>query len=252
MKVLVTRPNKAGKQLVSLLKARNISAEHYSPIEIVEGRELTLLPNILSSLDSNDYVFFVSKNAVYFTEQMLTKNQCKWRDDLNYFAIGKATARYFSEVSQQAIRYPVKFANSENLLQMPEMQESNINGKNFLILRAETGRDLILQTIQKRGARVKTLESYQRKIKNDINVKMSFFKALRIDTLIITSCDILLALFEYSSQQDKNWLKQCLLIVVSERIKELAIKLGWQKSNLIISPDVNNHSLLDTVIINQY
>lgn len=252
MNILVTRPNEAGIELMNLLRQHNISAQYYSPIEIIQGRELDLLPQYLLSLEPSDYVFFVSKNAAYFAHQALSKNKNNWRNDLHYFAIGQATGRYFSEISKLAVRYPIKFANSEYLLQMPEMQEKNIKGKNILILRAENGRELISHTLAQRGGNIEILETYRRVRKNDINIKMFFFKALRIDTLIITSCDILNTLFENTSQQDKSWLKQCLLIVVSDRIETLAVKLGWKKSNIIISPNLDNNSLLDTVIKNQH
>ncbi|MDP8033214.1 uroporphyrinogen-III synthase [Pasteurella atlantica] len=246
MKVLVTRPEKVGEELTEMLQHHNISAIHYSPFDIVGGRELSQLPSVLASLTSNDYVLSVSKNAIYFAHHILAQNNIKWRDDLKYFAIGKASANYFSALSKQAVRYPIKFANSETFLALPEMER--VMHKNFIILRAETGRELISTEITKRGARVKSIECYCRLTKKDINAKISFFKQARIDTLIISSCDILNTLLKQTSLQDRKWLIQCLLIVVSERIAKYAVSVGWRRDNIIISTQVNNHSLLETVI----
>ncbi len=246
MKVLVTRPEAAGKELTEMLQHNNISAVHYSPFDIIVGRELSKLPSILASLKPNDYVLAVSKNAAYFANHILEQNNIKWRDDLKYFAIGKASANYFSALSKQAVRYPIKFANSETFLSLPEIQ--SVADKNFIILRADSGRELIANEVTQRGARVQSVECYCRLTKDDINAKIHFLKQARIDTLIISSCDILSTLLEQTSLQDRKWLIQCLLIVVSERIAQFAINAGWRRDNIIISKQVNNHSLLETVI----
>ncbi|MBS9783503.1 MAG: uroporphyrinogen-III synthase [Pasteurella sp.] len=246
MKVLVTRPDKSGAELVAILQQHQINAIQYSPIEFTRGRELTQLPSVLASLNSGDYVLCVSKNAITFAHQILVKTQTQWRDDLHYFAIGRASAEYLASVCQQAVKFPTKFANSEAFLELVEMQ--NIKGKNFLILRADRGRELISSTAMQRGANVLPFECYKKVVKNDINEKMFFFKQERIDTIIISSCDILMMLFEKTALENKEWLMQCQLIVVSRRIAKLAIDLGYNKDNIIVSTQVNNSSLLTAIV----
>ncbi len=246
MKVLVTRPDESGAELVAMLQQSQIDAVAYSPIEFVQGGELSKLPKQLFALNKGDYVLCVSKNAVKFADQILKQSNIQWRDDVNYFAIGRATASYLASVCEKAVKYPSVFANSETFLALPEMQ--HLEGKNLLILRADTGRELISQTAFLRGANVLPFECYKKMVKNDINVKMSFFKQQRIDTIIIGSCDILTMLFDKTALKDREWLMQCRLIVVSRRIAKLAIYLGYNKDNIIVSTQVNNSSLLTAVV----
>ncbi len=248
MKVLVTRPDESGAELVAMLQQSQIEAVAYSPIEFIQGRELSELPKQLFALNKGDYVLCVSKNAVKFADQILKEKGVRWRNDVRYFAIGRATANYLASVCEKAVKYPSIFANSETFLALPEMQ--HLEGKNLLILRADIGRELISKTAALRGANVLPFECYKKMVKNDINKKMSFFKQARIDTIVISSCDILTMLFENTALKDKEWLMQCRLIVVSRRIAELAIYLGYNKKNIIVSTQVNNSSLLTALAIN--
>lgn len=243
MKVWVTRPETSGEILTEMCKKHGIFAIHQPLFKTQAGRELKQLPSILNSLNSGDYVLAVSKNAVQYASDIFNATATKWRDNLKYFAIGQSTANYFTEVSGQAVRFPVKFANSENLLTVSEMK--NVYNRNVVILRAESGRELISTELKKRGANVQTIECYQRK---PLNFEIDFCKSAEIDTLIVTSCGILEELWAKTPEIDQKWLKNCAIIVVSERIANLAIQFGWEKENITISPQPNNQSLLDTVL----
>ncbi|MDH2997112.1 uroporphyrinogen-III synthase [Pasteurellaceae bacterium LFhippo2] len=246
MNVLITRPDSRGQQLVELLTEHEIFAINQPLFTLEAGKELIQLPSLLSRLNAGDYVFSVSKTAVDFANETLKQTGYKWRDDLQYFAVGQGTANYFAASIEQAVRYPIKSENSEGLLELSEMQE--LENKNILILRADSGREFFSEQATSRGAQVQYLECYQRIISEGLSEKISLAKRSGIDTVVVTSCDILQSLVENTDEADKQWLFESDLVVISQRIFRLAMKLGWNKNQIWVSDKADNNSLLEVLL----
>ena len=250
MNVLVTRPNVRGQQLVEMLAQHHIFAIHQPLFQMEAGRELPALPSALTRLNAGDYVFAVSKNAIDFAHNTLVQTGFSWRSDLKYFAVGQGSANYFSAQIEQNIIYPIQSEDSESLLALPEMQQ--LTDKNILILRADSGRELFSEQAQKRGAQVQTLECYQRiPVDVDLKEQISLCKRAGIDVVVATSGEILTALVSNTAEEDKAWLLSCKLIVVSQRLARIAVKLGWRLADIQISNKADNNSLLQTLLANQ-
>ncbi|WP_301098590.1 uroporphyrinogen-III synthase [Otariodibacter sp.] len=247
MSVLVTRPDNRGKQLVELLEKENIFAIH-QPLFMVEiGKDLDRLPSVLTRLNTDDYVFAVSKNAIDFATQALSATGFSWRSDLHYFAVGKMSAAYFTGKIEKPVHYPIISETSEGLLDLPEMQF--LLGKKIVILRADKGRDHFANEVLKRGAEVELLECYQRiGLNDDLTQKLSLSKRAGVDTIVVTSVEILKKLVEFTQKIDHDWLFSCKLVVVSPRIAKKAENLGWMAKNIAISYKADNQSLLNTLL----
>ncbi len=132
-----------------MLNEQQIFAIHQPLFTIEAGKELPLLPSAISRLKSDDYVFVVSPNAVDYAAKTLVDTGFHFRSDLKYFAVGQRTAKYLTEKAEQAVIYPIEFENSEGVLALPEMQ--NLTDKTILILRADSGRELLAETAVLRG-----------------------------------------------------------------------------------------------------
>lgn len=249
MNVLVTRPDNRGQELVDMLNEKQIFAIHQPLFTIEAGLELPLFPSVLSRLNSGDYVFAVSTNAVDFATKTLTETGFNFRSDLKYFAVGQRTARYFTEKTEQAVIYPIESENSEGVLELPEMQD--LQGKTLLILRANSGREILAETAMQRGANVQYLECYRREpVTVDIPEKLSLCKRLGIDTVVITSSEMLTLLYEKVAENCWEWLFECNLVVVSKRIAKIAKQMGWKEDKIILSDKADNTSLLNTLLFN--
>lgn len=250
MNVLVTRPNALGQELVELLNQQQIFALHQPLFTLEAGRELPILPSLFSQLNAGDYVFAVSKNAIDFACNTLAETGFKFRRDLQYFSVGMRTANYFAEKSEQAVKFPIHFENSEGVLELPEMH--TLKGKNLLILRADSGRELLAQEAVKRGAIVQNVECYRRVLISDqLAEKISLAKRSGIDTIVITSGQILATLVEQTAVDDQSWLFECQVVVVGERIATLAKQYGWERDRIIVSQKADNQTLLDVLVNNK-
>lgn len=249
MNVLVTRPDERGEKLVEWLAERQIFAIHQPILKIEAGKELPLLPSILSRLNAGDFVFAVSKNAVDFSVKALKETGFKWRNDLLYLAVGQGTAGYFCSQVEQAVSYPIESENSEGLLNLKELQE--LDGKQIVILRAHSGREYFSDQARSRGAIVEPVECYQRLLwAENLPEKLSLAKRAGIDTLVVTSGEILKTLIEQTQLEDLPWLFSCRIIVVGKRMAEIAQESGWPTEFIMISEKADNQSLQETLLSN--
>ena len=245
MAVLVTRPDERGEQLVEMLVKAGIVALHLPLFQITRGAELNELPAKLARLKPGDYVFAVSKNAVDFADKAIKNTGFKWRDDLSYFAVGKSTAQYFVAMTEMAVHYPTTQENSEGLLQLSMMQD--LSEKTVLILRGNGGREFFAEQAQQRGGSIEIVECYRREplVYNQAE-QTSLCKRAGVQTIVVTSAEILTQLVDFVPQSEHNWLKSCHLITVSERIAHLAQALDWQQ--VTVCPCSDNRTLLQTLL----
>lgn len=247
MNVLVTRPDNRGQELVEMLNEQQIFAIHQPLFTIEAGRELPQLPSVLSRLKSGDYIFAVSPNAVEYAAKTLADTGFHFRSDLKYFAVGQRTAKYFTEKAEQAVIYPIESENSEGVLALPQMQD--LTYKTVLILRADSGRELLAEKAVLRGATIQYLECYRRQpVCDDIPEKLSLCKRVGVDTITITSSEILKSLYEQTPEDCRAWLFECSLVVVSRRIVKIARQMGWQENKIILSEKADNQSLMNTLL----
>jgi len=242
MNILVTRPSPAGEQLVSRLRALGQVAWSFPLIEFSPGRELSTLADSLYALQEGDLVFALSQHAVEFAQAQLQQENKRWPTAPHYFAIGRTTALALHTVSGIDVRYPLDREISEVLLQLPELQ--TVAGKRALVLRGNGGRELLGETLTARGAEVTFCECYQRCAKHYDGAEEAMRWHLRgVDTLVVTSGEMLQQLWSLIPQwYRENWLLRCRLLVVSERLANLARELGWQ--DIRIADNADNDALL--------
>lgn len=247
MNVLVTRPDSRGQELVNMLNEKQIFAIHQPLFTIEAGQELPLLPSVLSRLKPDDYIFAVSPNAVDYASRTLIDTGFHFRTDLKYFAVGQRTAKYFTEKAEQAVIYPIESENSEGVLDLPEMQI--LQDKTILILRANSGRELLAEKAIQRGANIQYLECYRREpVKEELPEKLGLCKRLGVDTIVVTSSEILTSLYEQTKENHREWLFDCHLVVVSNRIAKIAKQMGWQPAKIALSDKADNLSLMNTLL----
>ncbi|VFP79773.1 uroporphyrinogen-III synthase [Candidatus Erwinia haradaeae] len=246
MSILVTRPSPFSDELVRSLRHRGRIAWAFPLIEFMPGTQLNILHEHLQALEPGDLVFILSRNVVHYAKIIFTRINASWPKILNYYAMGRNTALAFQNSSGHIAFWPQKPANSEILIQLLPLK--SIEGKKALILRGNGGRNLLKDTLLRYGAQVELIECYQRCKKNYHSIEEGRrWRIKGINTLVVTSGEMLKQLYSLFSDQDREeWLLQCNLIIVSERLEILAKNLGW--TNIHISSGADNKSLLNKII----
>ena len=242
MTILVTRPSPQGEALVSRLRMQGQVAWHFPLIDFSPGRDLHKLGAALNALGESDLVFALSQHAVTFAHAQLQSQQYCWPTQPRYFAIGRTTALALHRVNGLDIRYPLDREISEILLQLPELQA--IDGKKALILRGNGGRELLGETLTARGADVTFFECYQRSpIHYDGTEEAIRWQSRQISTLVVTSGEMLQQLWTLTPLwYREHWLLKCRVLVVSKRIAQLALEMGWQ--DVQVAEGADNDALL--------
>lgn len=235
--IIVTRPSPYGEELVKQLTQAGIEAKHCPLFSIIPGGELSQLSAKINKLQAGDSIIVVSPQVLnILSAASLVLN---FPANLQYMAIGEATAKLFSKLTSARVIYPQNDENSENLLSLPEL--SQVNDKQVLILRGNGGRELLGSILQSKGAKVEYCECYQR---IPITYPRTEIDQWENDTsIIITSLESLLNLDLCVTSKQRSL---CTLIISSPRIANKAKQLGW--NNCRLSNSANNQILFKTIM----
>lgn len=183
--VLNTRPAAQAGGLTALLEAAGATVWPL-PLIFVRPQPLPLLQRqYLLDLDRYDYVFFVSQNAVRLGLEAVADFWPQWPHRLPAIAVGQATATGLREAGLTVL--VPKREDSEGVLALPELAEPV--GLKVLVFRGEGGRELLVETLVERGARVDVLELYRRDCPPEAAME---FAALprRPDVVLLSSPDV--------------------------------------------------------------
>lgn len=224
MAVLVTRPDEQGSALCQLLINAGIDALHQPLISIKPGSSLS---GIDKELEQFDIIIAVSQHAVTFTHQMMLASSSHWPKAATYLAVGQKSAHVLSKNAQQKVHYP-EISDSEHLLRLDVLQ--HVANKRIVILRGNGGRDLIFDTLIKRGAKVEYRDVYKREniaFRSDLLVPL--WQDRKVNQLVITSSGQLNHFVSQLSELELDWLFKLTLYVPSERIEQEALQLGFKK-----------------------
>lgn len=232
---LVVRPAEQADELAQLLRQQGHQPLCCPLLETRAGDELSRLPEWLPAAD---IVIAVSVHAVKFAHYFLLQTGLTW-PHIEYFVVGQASADAFAEVGIQA-QCPDD-PRSEGLLLLPALQ--SVAGKRVLILRGNGGRDLIATTLASRGALVHYCATYERHYPAlDGTVLTRHWQRAGLDSLLITSGELLQRLLELVPSQQQPWLYDRLLVVPSPRVAEQAAAAGFTR--IVIAQGASNQALV--------
>ncbi|RLV60288.1 uroporphyrinogen-III synthase [Parashewanella curva] len=240
MKVLLTRPKGKNEGLANQLQAVGI-ASVCQPLMTVSA----LAPSLEADtrIQQADIVIFISVNAVNYATTALFE---AISPSAQVFAIGSATQQQLHQRGIDALCPPEFEQHSEGLLSLSQFHD--LTGQRVVIVRGKGGREFLAEQAQKRGAEVYYTEIYQRlKPKLDADICVAEWELQNIDTVIVTSGEIFTNLLTLMTNADGEWLKQCQLIVVSERIEAMARSNGFAK--VVNAGGASDIALLETCIL---
>ncbi|MFQ2667878.1 uroporphyrinogen-III synthase [Aeromonas caviae] len=232
---LVVRPAAQANQLVQMLHQLG-----HAPLccPLLETRPGCDLPHLGDMLREADFVIAVSMHAVHFAHHFLLQTGQTW-PHIDYFAVGQASADAFAEAGIQAL-CPAD-PRSEGLLALPALQ--GVSGRRVLILRGNDGRDLIARTLASRGALVHYCATYERHYPDlDGDALTRHWQAAGLDSLLITSGELLQRLLALVPGPQHPWLYDRLLVVPSPRVAEMAEGAGFTR--IVIAQGASNQALV--------
>ncbi|MCE0558001.1 uroporphyrinogen-III synthase [Motilimonas sp. E26] len=227
LRILVTRPQRHQQPLIDALEQQGWFAIGQPLLEISTSPDIESLAMSQHELDNFQFIIAISDNAVRYANSYLKRHHLNWPRQARYLAVGKNTADCWHQLAQINACYP-ESADSEGLIAMPALQA--IDQRRILILKGNAGRDLIASSLQKAGAKVTEVSTYQRQpIPLNQAETLTKWQQNHINSVIITSGEILTALINVVPNCERNWLFKLNLIVISHRIAKLAREAGFIK-----------------------
>ena len=157
--ILVSRPAEQSAGLSRMIREAGGIPVVFPAIEIKEPSHPDRLADVLGRLHEFDLAIFVSPTAVARAFEYLDPNR-SWPQELGVAAVGQGSARALKVSGIDKIIAPSGRSDSEALLALPELQ--NVAGKRIVIFRGEDGRELMAQTLTRRGASAEYAECYRR------------------------------------------------------------------------------------------
>ena len=102
-----------------------------------------------------------------------------------------------------------------------------VQGRRVLILRGDGGREFLAEQLRQRGAEVHYGECYQRQWPElDGPALCTQWRTVGVDSVIISSGEILRRLLQLIPDQDRHWLDSLQIIVPSHRVATLVAEAG--------------------------
>lgn len=217
-RVLITRPLAQAQALEDLLRRAGLHPVTLPLFQIEPAGRPEAQRVMLAEHRADAGWLFTSTNAVQAAAAL---DRGPWPAS---YAIGGATARALARLQRGEVCQPLAGSTSEDLLSHPALQ--TVRGARFLLCTGQGGREVLAETLQRRGAAVERLVLYQR-VPVD-HAEAAVGHAVETAAAVIcTSGESLQRLCALTPSASQDALRRCVLVVPSPRVLELARRLGF-------------------------
>lgn len=239
--VVITRPLAQADALAQAVAALGRTAVIFPLLEIHPLSDTAPLQAALADLGSYALVAFVSPNAIDAGFALCSH----WPVPLAVMGEGsrKALAQHGITSSTHTIISPLDTAQTDSQTLLQALDLSALRGKQVLIIRGESGRELLADELRAAGVLVTQVAAYRRAAPELTPALRSQLSAL-LDSQndwIVTSSEALRILAQLAQQVSGNAgvakMQQQKIIVPHTRIAETAQMLGFRNVTLTGSGD---------------
>lgn len=226
-RIVVTRPAGQNDALAGLIRAAGGEPIEFPVLEIAAVDDQDALLASVDRLEQYDLAVFVSPNAVNKAMSVIAARRT-WPAGLRAATVGPGSAKALRECGLTDVIVPTARFDSEALLELEPLQD--MQGKRVVIFRGDGGRELLGDTLRRRGATVDYVECYRR-VRPDIDVEPLLRAAARneIDGVVATSSEGLRNLHYMIGDAGRQWLRRTPLFVPHARIADTARALGHER-----------------------
>lgn len=232
-RAVITRPRAQAKELAQQLEAAGCAVEIFPLLDIKPLEDTTALKQALGRLRSYRLVAFVSPNAIDAAFAHLDI----WPQEVPIAVVGEgsraALARHGVNASNAKIISPSDRERTDSQTLLAELALESLVGGTVLILRGETGRELLADTLKSANVVVEQVAAYRREApvsNNEVRARLLLLLDSGCDW-VITSSEALRNLVSLArdagGEPSVVKTQQQTLIVPHVRIAETARALGF-------------------------
>jgi uroporphyrinogen-III synthase len=246
-RILITRPKHQAGHLCDLVSKAGGYNILFPTIKIQSVLNSEVLSSCFKNINKYDFVIFVSRNAVKIVFENYI-NQFDLIKKVQLLAIGSGTAAALVERNMTDILHAGVQADSESLLQLPELQSEYVSHKKILIVRGVGGRELLADKLKERQALVDYAEVYERCLPEyEIQECHEIWQNSKPDAVIVSSNEGLINLLKLTLESDQKQLFNLPLVVMSARTVDLAKELGFV-AKIGVAENKNDEGLVSALM----
>ena len=233
-KVLICRPEPSASELAVVLESVGAQCESL-PTLIIKPIELSAeARQRIMDIDQYDHIIVVSQHAAALGLEIIDEYWPQFPIEQTWFAIGRKTAKVLKQAELNLIE-PNQDLNSEALLSLPQLK--TVADSKILLLKGKEGRNTLELELSRRGAKVDTLELYERTCPvYSSEILQTKLKAFDPGYIIALSAETLMNLIKLSENEQIELCNKA-FILSSERVANIArehgLKLSYVASNLM-------------------
>jgi uroporphyrinogen-III synthase len=219
-RVLITRPAGQAANLARLVSEAGGEPVSVPAMEILPLADPLPFHALAQRLDSFDLAIFVSRNAVRSALALL--GPVPWPARLRAATVGQGGREELEQRGFREVITPDAQADSEALLALPALQE--VRGWRVVIFRGDSGRQLLGEELERRGAVVEYAACYRRVRPAGADLAAAW--AQGIDAVTISSAEGLKNLIEMLGEGGVARLASVALFVPHARVARKAARRG--------------------------
>lgn len=232
--VVVTRPRHQAAELLAGLASVGAEALLHPLLEIEPAGDPAPLADAVARLDDYRFAAFVSPNAVAHALPAILRAGA-WPAGLQALAVGPGTVRALADYGVTGTIAPSLRFDSEALLALPVLADTQVRGCRVAIFRGDGGRELLADTLRARGATVDCVTCYRRLPPPAGSAPLlALWRRGRFDAMTISSSEGLRNLVDALDAVGLAYLRATPLFVPHARIAENARACGL--SRVVVTP----------------
>ncbi|PAJ72423.1 hypothetical protein CJF42_21235 [Pseudoalteromonas sp. NBT06-2] len=236
---LITRPGNKHESLVKSIEDEGYVAFSFPLLDL---QSVAVSSSQLSPLIDADKLIFISQDAV----KSLAALSPEINSNTTFFAVGAKTAKTIAELFNKQAIVP-KQQDSEGLLALKQLQQ--VDSQSIVLAKGKGGRPLIAKTLNKRGARLNTINLYQReKVDGKVCDWLQKWQHQKIDSIVLTSNAAIDAIFSDLTVKGMDWLQTCRFYVVSDRTAQYLKKFNVPLENIHNCNGASDDAILSEII----
>ncbi len=242
----VARAETRTETLSSLITKHGGRAVIFPVIDIAPPADDGALRSALQQLGEVDLMIFVSVHAVHGVADALKEQRLQIPPHTRVAAVGPKTAKQCERASIEVDFVPRERINSEGLLE--ELSGFDAAGKNILIFRGQSGRELLKQELESRGASVRYLESYRHQIAAQPPPSvLAEWRKNEIHLAVVGSTAVMDALLQLTAPHHRTLLEATPIFAYSQRVADYCRSTGFP-GKIRIAKKPTDESIVEAII----
>jgi uroporphyrinogen-III synthase len=219
--VVITRPSGQAENLARLVREAGGEPQCIPAIEILPLADPAPFQALAVRLQDFDLAIFVSRNAVRSALALLGGKP--WPPGLKVATVGQGSREELVQRGFEKVIAPEAQSDSEALLALPALEK--VQGRRIVIFRGDGGRQLLGETLARRGALVEYAACYRR-VRPAAAAALRDALAGRIDAVTVSSAEGLANFLEMLGEDGARRLKETPVFVPHARVAQEAARRG--------------------------